>query len=43
MNPGQWRVLVLILVLLFLESLRSTNVSGFLSAVFVKPLTQSGG
>lgn len=40
MSTGQWRVLVLLLVLLGMEILRSQAVSGFIKGLFVKPLQQ---
>lgn len=40
MSTGQWRVFVLLLVLLGMELLRSQAVSGFFKGVFVNPLTQ---
>lgn len=37
MSSGQWRVLVLLLVLLGLETLRNGQVKAFLVKVFVTP------
>lgn len=37
MSSGQWRVLVLLLILLGLESLRNVPVKAFLVKVFVTP------
>lgn len=42
MSSGQWRVFVLLLVLLGMEILRSEGVRGFVKGVFVNPLTQGG-
>lgn len=37
MSDGQWRVLVLLLVLLALEVLRNQTVKAFLVKIFVTP------
>ena len=37
MSEGQWRVLVLLIVLLGLEILRSPNVKAFFAGIFVTP------
>lgn len=41
MSEGQWRVLVLLLVLLGLEILRSANVKTFFTGVFVTPFKKA--
>lgn len=40
MSSGQWRVLVLLLVLLGLEIIRSGPVQSFFKGVFVTPFKQ---
>lgn len=42
MSSGQWRVFVLLLVLLILEILRSQSVQGFFKGLLINPLTQGG-
>jgi hypothetical protein len=37
MSDGQWRVVVLLIVLLGLEILRNTTVRAFLRGIFVTP------
>lgn len=41
MSSGQWRVLVLLLVLLGLEAIRNPAVSGFFKALAVNPFRQA--
>lgn len=40
MSDGQWRVFVLLLILLGLELLRSQAVGGFFKATIINPLGQ---
>jgi hypothetical protein len=40
MSSGQWRVTILLLVLLGMELLRSQTVRGFFKASLVNPLKQ---
>lgn len=42
MSEGQWRVLILLLVLLGLEVLRSQAVQSFFKNVIKAPITQGG-
>ncbi len=42
MSSGQWRVTILLLLLLGMELLRSNAVSGFFKGAFVNPLKQGG-
>lgn len=41
MTSGQWRVVVLLLVLLGLETLRNGAVKTFLTSIFVAPFKQA--
>lgn len=41
MSSGQWRVFVLLLILLFMEALRSPAVAGFFSAIAFNPFKQA--
>ncbi len=41
MSPGQWRVSVLLLLLLFMEALRSPTVGGFFKSLAVNPFKQA--
>lgn len=41
MSSGQWRVFVLLLILLFMEGLRSQAVGGFFKNVAVNPFKQA--
>lgn len=41
MSPGQWRVFVLLLLLLFLEALRHPGVKNFFTSLAVNPFKQA--
>ena len=41
MTPGQWRVFVLILLLLFMEALRGKAVGSFFSNLAFNPFKQA--
>lgn len=41
MSSGQWRVFVLLLVLLFMEALRQPNVAAFFQTLAFNPFRQA--